>query len=515
MTLLLITMTNDDESSKILMLMSHRGFIWGPSPEIYNPVKGSYEYGPLGKLMKNNLEKYIRKLFRKNNYMEIQCPLISPEIVWKASGHVERFFDYITQCDNKDCNNLFRVDTMLEQMGYDITEINLNELQEFIEKEKIKCPDCEGELGKVAKQNLMVTSQLGFPSSEYILRPETATTTYLTFPRLYNFNRTNLPIFVFQLGYAFRNEISPRKMLLRTREFEQCEGQIFIRPDQELNFEPYEDKKNYKIKMWSAKAQEQNVKKSVKISLKNAIEQDIIQKPAYAWLLYLAYDLVKGLNIPEKNIRLRQHKDDEKAHYAHDAWDLEIKSKIYGWTEVCGIHDRGDYDLGRHHKFSKKKQLLVPGLNKGEKIIPHVLEIALGVGRLFFFALEHAFKFEKERNLLDLHIQITPVPFAVFPLMKKPKELQSIGRKIYEDLIENDISAIYDVAGSIGKRYRRTEEIGVRFAFTIDHQSIEDNTLTIRNIEDMSQKRVKIDELIQLATNLLHNKTTFKDIPEI
>ncbi|MHA1856605.1 MAG: His/Gly/Thr/Pro-type tRNA ligase C-terminal domain-containing protein, partial [Promethearchaeota archaeon] len=226
-------------------------------------------------------------------------------------------------------------------------------------------------------------------------------------------------------------------------------------------------------------------------------------------------DLVKGLNIPEKNIRLRQHKNDEKAHYAHDAWDLEIKSKIYGWTEVCGIHDRGDYDLTRHQKFSKKKQLFVPGTKKGEKIIPHILEIAFGVGRLFFFALEQAFKFEKERNLLDLHIQITPVPFAVFPLMKKPSELKSIARKIYEELIDNDLSAIYDEAGSIGKRYRRTEEIGVRYAFTVDHQSIEDNTLTIRNIEDMSQKRVKIEEIVQLATSLLHNKITFKDIPEI
>ncbi|MHA1819493.1 MAG: glycine--tRNA ligase [Promethearchaeota archaeon] len=500
----------EDDESKILMLLQHRGFLWGPSPEIYRPVKGSFEYGPLGKLFKTNLEMYLRRMFRRNGFWEVQCPLISPKIVWEASGHVERFFDYITQCTNPKCKHVFRVDTMLESMGFDLTSVMQNEYQKIIEENNIKCPDCESELGPVVEQNLMVTSHLGFPSEEFILRPETATTTYLLFPRLYRFFRTNMPIFVFQMGHAFRNEISPRKLLLRTREFEQCEGQIFITPEQEINFKQFELNKDGKIKLWPAEYQEKNDKTTLTLTIKEAIDKDIIKKPAYAWLLWLGFEIVKGLGIPEDKMRLRQHKNDEKAHYAHDAWDLEVNSVNFGWTEVCGIHDRGDYDLGRHKQYSKKK-LEVPGEKKGEKIIPHVLEIAFGVGRLFLTALENSFRFEKERTVLDLPIYLTPIPFAVFPLMKKDK-LPVVARKIYYNLTDNDINAIYDEVGSIGKRYRRTEEVGVRYAFTIDYQSLEDNTVTIRNIEDMSQKRINIDDLVDIASKILKGRLTYDDL---
>lgn len=506
---------SEDESSKILMLMAHRGFIWGPSPEIYNPVKGSYELGPLGKLMKNNLENYMRKKFRKFQFWEVQCPLIGSEMIWKASGHTERFFDYIVECTNPKCMNVHRVDTMLEGLGYDLSTIKVDEFSKFIQEHEIKCPDCEGELGEVTTQNLMVTSQIGFPASEFILRPETATTTYLLFPRFYQYFRTKLPIFAFQMGNAFRNEISPRKMLLRTREFEQCEGQIFITPEQEMDFDLFDQAANEILPLWSAENQVAGITEIEHLSLRNAVDQKVLQKPAYAWLLYLAYDIVKGLDIPLENVRLRQHKDDEKAHYAHDAWDLEINSKIYGWTEVCGIHDRGDYDLGRHYKYSKKKQLMVPGPEKGQKIIPHILEIAFGLGRLFFFCLEQAFSFEEERNVLDLPIRIAPIPFAVFPLMKKPEELTKKAMQVYEDLIENDIGAIYDDTGSIGKRYRRTEEVGVRFAYTIDHQTLEDNTLTIRSIDDMSQKRIKIDDIVSISAKLLRKTIKYADIEDL
>ena len=167
-------MSSEDETSKILMLMAHRGFIYGPSPEIYNPIKGSFEFGPLGKLMKNNLENQIRKIFRKNRFWEVQCPLISPEIVWKASGHVERFFDYIVECTK--CKNIHRADTLLESLEYDMSQIKSTDFGKVIKKDDIRCPDCDSPLGEVTQQNLMVTSQLGFPSSEFILRPETATT---------------------------------------------------------------------------------------------------------------------------------------------------------------------------------------------------------------------------------------------------------------------------------------------------------------------------------------------------
>jgi len=506
----------EEEIEKITMLMSHRGFLWGPSPEIYNPIKGSYEYGPLGKLMKTNLEMYMRRKFRRYGFFEVQCPLIGSKIIWEASGHVERFFDYIISCTNSKCKNVYRVDNLLESLGYDLTGITHDKWNSIIIENNITCTECGSKLGKIEEQNLMVTSQLGFPSDTYILRPETATTTYLLFPRLYKFFRENMPIFVFQMGYAFRNEISPRNILLRTREFEQCEGQIFIRPDQEMDFQLYEFHKKNKIRLWPADYQIKADRTILNLSLEECINQKILKKPAYAWLLWLAYDMVKGLGIPEENLRLRQHKNDEKAHYAHDAWDLEINSKLFGWTEVCGIHDRGDWDLGRHYKYSKKNSLLVPDPNqKDNKIIPNILEIAFGIGRLFFFTLEQGFRFEKERNVLDLPIEITPIPFAVFPLQKKPIELIEVAEKIYQKIIDNDIGAIYDDTGSIGKRYRRTEEIGVRYAFTIDHQTLEDNTLTIRNIEDMSQKRIKMDDVVEICRKILHKELTYQQINDI
>lgn len=505
---------SEDENTKILNLMQHRGFIIGPGPEIYTPIKGSYEFGPLGKLMKNNLETYMRKKFRKQGFWEVQCPLICPKIVWEASGHVERFFDYITQCQNPKCKKVYRFDHLMEGLGYDINSIHRNQWNDFLKKEKIKCQDCQSDLGPVVEQNLMATTQLGFPAEQFILRPETATTTYLMFPRFYNFFRQNMPIFVFQMGYAFRNEISPRNLLLRTREFEQCEGQIFITPAQEMDFEPYEDTKNEYLVLWSAEAQEKGDKNHQKLTLQECLDKKVLQKPSYAWLLWLGFDMVKGLGIPESSIRLRQHKMDERAHYAKDAWDLEVNSKIFGWTEICGIHDRGDWDLGRHYKYSNKNSLLVPD-EKNEKIIPQILEIAFGVGRLFFFALELAFKFEKERTVLDLPMQLTPVPFAVFPLQKKPKELCDKAKQIYDDLIDNDVNAVYDQIGSIGKRYRRTEEVGVRYAYTIDHQSLQDNTCTIRNIDDMSQKRIKIDDILEISSKLLHNKIKYSDIEDL
>ncbi|MBN2155525.1 MAG: glycine--tRNA ligase [Candidatus Lokiarchaeota archaeon] len=503
---------SSDESSKILMLMSHRGFIYGPSPEIYDAVKGSFDLGPLGKLMKNNLETLIRKIFRKNGFWEVQSPLIGPEIVWKASGHVERFFDYIVQCTK--CKNVHRVDTLFESLGYDLSQIEASAYDEILERDAIPCPDCQGKLSNISQQNLMVISQLGFPSSEYILRPETATTTYLLFPRLYQYFRTSMPMFVFQMGYAFRNEISPRKMLLRTREFEQCEGQIFITPEQEINFLQFDDVAKKRLPLWSAKEQLKGVTEVTNKSLSGAIEKGILQKPAYAWLMNLAYEIVLGVGILPENIRFRQHKNDEKAHYAHDAWDLEVNSRLYGWTEVCGVHDRGDYDLSRHQEYSKKK-LTVPATEKGEKVIPHILEIAFGIGRLFFFALEQSFRFEEERTVLDLPLEIAPIPFAVFPLQKKPKELIKLAKKIFNELIDNDISAIYDDAGSIGKRYRRTEEVGVRYAFTVDHDSLTDKMVTIRNIEDMSQKRIKIKKLPEIARKLLHGHITYEKIKDL
>ena len=282
------------------------------------------------------------------------------------------------------------------------------------------------------------------------------------------------------------------------RAFDQFELQMFIGKKQEMDFEDYQEVKNNKIPLLDWKLQEKKSEAPNLISLEQAIKKGTIKKPAFAYCLFLGYYLTNKTGIPKNSIRYRQHSPHERAHYADDAWDLEIKTNQFGWVEICGVHDRTDYDLKRHAEYSKQDFKISLGQDPSIKEIPQILEIAFGIDRIMYTLLENAFNVEDGRINLKLEQELAPNTIAVFPLVKNKEKIRNLALKIHRNLLEHRIKSFYDEAGSIGKRYRRQDELGTPFCITIDYQSLEDNTVTIRNRDSMDQFRVSISEILNI-----------------
>lgn len=488
--------------TELAKYLAEKDFVYGPEPELYTPVAGFYTYGLLGKAMKNNVEQIIRNVFTKNNFFEVEFPLVTPEIVWKASGHLDGFNDPVITCSK--CKGSFRADKIIEETtGIAADSFSDEKLIDTIKEHEVECPTCKGRFNiEIKRQSLMMKTTIGTDTVAYN-RPETATTTYLPFKRYTQFFRNKLPFSVFQIGKAFRNEISPRQHLLRQREFTQAEGQIFIEESQKNNFENFKKEKNEKIPLWNESMQKSE-KEPELVSLKEAIDTKYLKNQAYAWSLLLAYKVFRSVGIPKEKLRFRQHHTDEKAFYADDAWDLEIELNSFGWTECCGIHDRTTYDLTQHAKFSK--QDLSIRLDSGEKIIPHVIEIAFGVDRPFFSLLDLAFSRrsnDAKRTVLSLPYNIAPLQVGLLPLLKKdglPEKAKEI-----KEILDSKFRAYYDESASIGKRYSRLDAVGVPFCITVDHDSLKDDSVTIRERDSLKQIRVKKEDLVNRLTNFFEN----------
>ncbi len=490
----------EDSIETFNSLMKRQGFIWGPSPEIYGGLAGFYSYGPAGMALKNNILTMFRKELRAFGFGEVECPTIMPEIVWEASGHLERFIDPVVRC--KKCESIFRADKFLKENlpNLLIDGLSFEQMENLIKENALTCPDCEIPFDKIEKYNLMLKTNVGAGNNAF-LRPETATTTYLLFNRLNQVLRRQYPLKIFQYGKAFRNEISPRQGVLRMRSFDQFELQMFIGKEQEYTFEEFEDIKHNKLPLLDWKLQADNNDIPNHITLEEAIEQKILKKPAYAYCLYISYYLTNKLGYPNEVIRFRQHSPNERAHYADDAWDLEVNTEQYGWVEICGVHDRTDYDLKRHGKYSNENFEVSMGVDPLKKEIPQILEIAYGIDRIIYTLLETNFNVEDDRINLKLTHNIAPNEVAVFPLVKNKEEIRLLAKKIHKDLQKNLISSFYDESGSIGKRYRRQDELGTLFCITIDYDSLKDETVTIRNRDTMEQVRIKIPEIPSIIKN--------------
>jgi len=473
--------------------LAEKDFVYGPEPELYDPIAGFYSYGLLGKAMKNNVEQAIRDVFTRNGFFEVEMPIITPEIVWKASGHLDGFNDPVVICSK--CKNSFRADKIIEEkIGIAADSFSDKELIDTIKNKDVTCPSCKGRFDlKIHRHSLMMKTTVGTDTVAYS-RPETATTTYLPFKRYAQFFRGKLPFTVFQIGKAFRNEISPRQHLLRQREFTQAEAQIFISKEQKQKFDPFKEIENEKLPLWTEKLQKAK-KKADLVSLKDALAKKYLKNQAYAWSINLAYKLFLSVGIPKERIRLRQHNNDEKAFYADDAWDLEVELNSFGWTECCGIHDRTTYDLTQHAKFSK--QDLSIRLESGEKIVPDVIEIAFGIDRPFFALLDIAFfrRDDAKRTVLSLPAKIAPMQIGLFPLVKKDG-LYEKSLEVKKE-IEKEFRVYFDASGSIGKRYSRLDAVGVPFCVTVDHASLKDESVTIRERDSLKQVRIKVSELTQ------------------
>ncbi len=480
-----------DFQLELAKYLSDKDFVYGPEPELYSPVAGFYSYGLVGKAMKNKLENTIRDVFTRNNFYEMEFPLITPEIIWEASGHLKGFNDPIITCSK--CKGSFRADKLIEeQTGIAADHFKDAELISTIKDKEVNCPSCKGRFNlEIQRQSLMMKTTIGRDTVAYN-RPETATTTYLPFKHYVNFFRGKLPFTVFQIGKAFRNEISPRQHLLRQREFTQAESQMFLSKEMKAEFEWFNNVKDIELPLWTEEMQKTN--KELKfITLEKAMEQKMLKNKAYAWNLWLSYEILTSAGIPKEKIRMRQHHSDERAFYSDDTWDLEVLLNSFGWVEMVGISDRTNYDLSQHAKYSKTE--LTVRTEDGKVFTPDVIEIAFGVDRPFYALLDIAFfriEADAQRTVLSIPPKMAPIELGVLPLMKKDG-LAEKGKEVLAEL--KGFRTYYDEAGSIGKRYSRLDAIGVPYCITIDHDTLKDNTVTIRERDTLKQVRTKITEL--------------------
>ena len=444
---------------KIVGLCKSRGYVY-PGSEIYGGLANTWDYGPLGVELKNNIKKaWMKKFVQESKYnVGLDAAILMNPEVWVASGHVGNFSDPLIDC--KECKTRHRADKLIEEwaheQGKDMIADGMSneELIKFIKDNQIPCPDCgKCNFTDIRQFNLMFKTSQGVTedkSSEIYLRPETAQGIFVNFKNVMRTTRRKLPMGIAQIGKAFRNEITPGNFTFRTREFEQMELEFFCKPGTDLEWHKY----------W-----------------KEFCEN---------WLL--------SLGMKKENIRLRDHSPEELSHYSNGTTDIEFTFP-FGWGELWGIADRTNYDLKQHMEHSKEDMTyLDPETN--EKYIPYCIEPSLGCDRVALAFLCNAYDEEEiaegdVRTVLHLHPALAPYKVAVLPLSKK---LSEKAEEIYSSLSKK-FMCDYDEAGSIGKRYRREDEIGTPYCVTIDFDTLEDNCVTIRDRDTMEQVRVKIDEL--------------------
>ena len=334
-----------EKSSRLYGLLKRRGFFW-PSYEIYGGVAGFYDLGPMGARMRENLESlWKRRFVIDEGFMEIDCPSVAPEVVFKHSGHLEKFTDYLTRCEK--CNKSWRADHLLEGLVENPDALAGEELEDSLSENEINCPDCGGELGPVEEFNLMFKTNIG-PGKDKVgyLRPETAQMIFLNFNLLYRLNRNRMPFGVIQIGRGFRNEISPRQGLIRLREFHMAEAEFFFDPEEE-SYPPFSSYSNMVLNLILGDRPDE----VSRISLGEAVEKGTIRSEFLAHFMGSTYDFMLEVGIPEDQIRFRQHLKNEMAHYARDCWDLEVMTSA-GWVEMVGVADRSAYDLTQHTRGS-------------------------------------------------------------------------------------------------------------------------------------------------------------------
>jgi len=448
-----------DSMDKLVALCKNRGIIYAGS-EIYGGLANTWDYGPLGVELKNNVKKlWMKKFIQESKYnVGLDSAILMNPQTWVASGHVGGFSDPLIDC--KECKTRHRADKLIEEWahdnGKDMIADGMTDTQmiNFIKENQIVCPKC-GKLNftDIRKFNLMFKTFQGVTedsSAEIYLRPETAQGIFVNFKNVVRTTRKRLPMGIGQIGKAFRNEITPGNFTFRTREFEQMELEFFCEPGTDLEW----------FKYW-------------KDYCKN-------------WLL--------DLGMKKENIRLRDHSAEELVFYSKATTDIEFAFP-FGWGELWGIADRTDYDLSRHIEHSKQ-DLMYQDPITNEKFIPYVIEPSLGCDRVTLAFLCNAYEEQDlgegdSRVVLHLHPALAPFKVAVLPLSKK---LSEKAEEIYAEL-SKDFMCDYDEAGSIGKRYRRQDEIGTPYCVTVDFETENDGCVTVRNRDTMEQERIPVKEL--------------------
>ena len=447
---------------EIVSLSKRRGFVY-PTSEIYGGLANSYDYGPYGAQLLRNIRNIWWKVFieEREDMVGIDTQIMLHPKTWVASGHVGSFNDPMVE--DKKTHKRYRADHLIEEFveGKDefkemvVEDLGIEEMTDFIKKHEIKSPD-GNEITEPKAFNLLFETAIGTVSgdkSKVYMRGETAQGIFTSFKQVLDSTRVKLPFGIGQIGKSFRNEITTGQFVFRTLEFEQAEIEYFFDPEKEDWKELLEQ---WKRDMWK----------------------------------FISGDL----GISENNLRWRKHTDKERSHYSEDTYDLDYKFP-FGWKELWGLAYRTDYDLKQHIEFSKEN-LDYTDPKTQKKFVPYVIEPAVGVNRLFLMILADAYYNDKEnkRVVLRLDKKIAPVQVAVFPLLKNKEKLVNKAKAVF-DMLKTEFICEFDDHGNVGKRYRRQDEIGTPYCVTVDFDSLEDDTVTIRDRDTMEQKRMKIDEL--------------------
>ena len=566
--------TNDgDMREAVTSLAKRRGYLW-PAFELYGGMRGFYDYGPMGAALKRNIEQFWLRLWvGEEGMIELDSTLINPREVFEASGHLEEFEDYVVQC--AACKSSFRADHLLEGLHPNPDALSKEELATHLVDHGVTCPECGGAISEVSSFNLMFGTRAGpGEGREAYLRPETAQGIFVNFNHLYRLGRERLPFGVAQLGRGFRNEISPRQGIIRLREFNMAEVEAFFHPSSRQwtgDLHRYADTDLTLVP---------NEGDEVRVTLGEALDKGIICNEALAYFVGVTQRFLIGVGVDPKRLRFRQHLQTEMAHYASDCWDAEALLS-YGWTELVGIADRGDFDLRRHQersgqdmrvfiRFPEPQEMEVERLSPvhkelgprfrgdakavaealmeadssavdgdgvasvsipegdstrtvsvppecfeverkvekvtGERVLPHVVEPSFGIDRVTWTVLEHAYtqRIDDEggtMTVLKLPPIVAPVNVGVFPLVNKDG-LDEIAGVVDGQLRGAGLRTLFDGSGSIGRRYARADEVGVPFCITVDHQTKEDDSVTIRWRDTQDQVRLPISHLVTSVKQL-------------
>ena len=444
---------------KIVALCKRRGFIF-PGSEVYGGLANTWDYGPYGVLLKKNIKDNWWHTFvsLREDMVGLDSSILLNPAVWEASGHLTSFSDPLMDC--KKCKERVRGDKLIEEkLGVEaVAGKSLKEIGEMIKENNLKCPKCgECDFTEAREFNLMFKTSQGVieeESTPVYLRPETAQGIFINFKSIIQTCRQRVPFGIAQIGKAFRNEITPGNFTYRTREFEQMEIEYFIKP---------------------------NEKKEAKQTFEEW------KKASMDWYL--------SLGVKKENMRFREHDKKELSHYSNMTVDVEYKFP-FGWGELMGLADRGQFDLTQHEKYSKQ-DLKYQDPQTNEKYLPAVIEPSFGVERSLLTVLLDAYDEDEvggeKRVVMRFKPSIAPIKLSILPLMKKP-ELTKVALEIFNDL-KGKYQIEYDESGAIGKRYRRQDEIGTPFAVTVDYDTLEDKAVTLRDRDTTEQKRVKITDL--------------------
>ena len=492
-----------------------KGFVF-QAAEIYGGFSGFFDFGPLGVELKNNLKNMFYKDFvqKREDISAQDGSIITNPKVWKASGHLDTFGDLLLT--TKDTKTKLRADHFIEdELKIPADGMSPEDITNLIKKHNLKYNGEDFQEIKMFRG--MFDTQVGADASKdttAYLRPETCQSIFPNFRLIADTQRHKLPFGIVQIGKAFRNEISPRDFLFRCREFEQIEMEYFYNENSE--FELLTDKhKDTKIMFLSSENQDNDSNKMDTITIADLLKKKKLNEVHAYWLAEYFNWFTNTIGFKFENLRIREHVKTELSHYSTGTFDIDYKYP-FGYKEMLGMANRGNFDLTQHQNHSKSKLEFFDETAK-IKLLPKVIEPSLGVERFFLATLFESYNDDKKRGniVLNINPKLSPYRVAVFPLMNKPV-LKELARNIFNELLDEDIITVYDRSGSIGKRYARQDEIGTPYCLTIDYEAIEEGknkgTVTIRDRDSTQQKRIKIEEISQTIDKLIKGKISFNEI---